>query len=124
MWGPAGSWYVYRSYGLHWCLNITAPTNDDGGAVLIRAVIPRDGIEVIRVRRGLVADRQLTNGPGKVAQAFAVTGEQDGMRMTLRSPLRLLRRSAIPGTIVVTPRIGITRAVDWPLRFCWQPAAA
>jgi DNA-3-methyladenine glycosylase len=64
VYAPAGTWYVYRSYGLHWCLNLTAPTGDDGGAVLIRAVLATGGIEVIRRRRGAVADRQLTNGPG------------------------------------------------------------
>ncbi len=88
VYGPSGHWYVYRSYGLHWCLNITAPTGENGGAVLIRAVIPLSGLETIRARRGNVAERQLTNGPGKVGQAFAITAEQDGMASGKTSPLR------------------------------------
>jgi DNA-3-methyladenine glycosylase len=118
IYAPAGTWYVYRSYGIHWCLNLTTPTADDGGAVLIRAVVPVAGIDVMRRRRGGVADRQLTNGPGKVGQAFAITGETDGMLATATSSLRLLPRAhrrRIP--VAVTPRIGITRAADWPLRF-------
>jgi DNA-3-methyladenine glycosylase len=119
IYAPAGTWYVYRSYGIHWCLNLTVPTNDDGAAVLIRAVMPDTGIEIIRRRRGQVADKQLTNGPGKLGQAFAITGEHDGMVATDHSLLRLLpppgnRRRV---SIDVTPRIGITRAAEWPLRF-------
>lgn len=119
IYAPSGTWYVYRSYGVHWCLNLTTPTNDDGGAVLIRAVVPDTGIEVIRRRRGQIADRQLTNGPGKVGQAFAITGEHDGMVATHHSPLRLLPLVTRPrrASIEVTLRIGVTRAADWPLRF-------
>jgi DNA-3-methyladenine glycosylase len=118
IYAPDGTWYVYRSYGIHWCVNLTAPTGADGGAVLIRAVLPVDGLEAMRLRRGGIADRLLTNGPGKVGQAFAITGEHDGMEATESSPLRLL--PSVPGrrrVIDVTPRVGITRAVDWPLRF-------
>lgn len=119
IYAPAGTWYVYRSYGIHWCLNLTTPTDDDGAAVLIRAVVPSVGIEVIRQRRGQVADQHLTNGPGKIGQAFAITGEHDGMLATQDSLLRLLRAAKHyrSGSIEVTPRIGITRAADWPLRF-------
>jgi DNA-3-methyladenine glycosylase len=119
VYAAAGTWYIYRSYGIHWCLNLTAPTDNDGAAVLIRAVVPVDGLDVIRERRGQVSDRQLTNGPGKLGQAFAITGEQDGMVATRRSLLRLRggRRTGANAVIEVTPRIGITRAVEWPLRF-------
>jgi len=117
IYGPAGSWYVYRSYGIHWCLNLTTPTDDDGGAVLIRAVVPREGLEVIRRRRGAVGERDLTNGPGKLGQAFAITGEHDGMVATASSPLRLLDTPRARGRVLVTPRIGISHAADWPLRF-------
>ena len=119
IYAPSGSWYVYRSYGVHWCLNLTAPTARDGGAVLIRAVVPIEGIEVIRRRRGTVAERDLTNGPGKLGQAFAITGANDGMRAGRGSPLRLLphRDRKANRRIILTPRIGITRAADWPLRF-------
>lgn len=119
IYAPAGSWYVYRSYGIHWCVNLTTPTGDDGGAVLIRAVAPTEGIDTIRVRRGNVSDRDLANGPGKVGQAFAITGEHDGMIADSASPLRLLPRvrAVSPRGITVTPRIGISRSADWPLRF-------
>jgi DNA-3-methyladenine glycosylase len=119
IYAPAGTWYVYRSYGVHWCLNLTVPTNDDGAAVLIRAVTPDTGIEIIRLRRGHVTDKQLTNGPGKLGQALAITGEHDGMVATDHSLLRLLPMAGKPPriSIDVSPRIGITRAADWPLRF-------
>lgn len=119
IYAATGTWYVYRSYGIHWCLNLTAPTGDDGAAVLIRAVIPVAGLDVIRERRGGVPDRQLTNGPGKLGQAFAITGEHNGMVATRTSWLRLAgsRRRSAGMLIEVTPRIGITRAAEWPLRF-------
>jgi DNA-3-methyladenine glycosylase len=118
IYAPADTWYVYRSYGIHWCLNLTAPTDADGGAVLIRAVAPVSGIDTIRRRRGAVADRQLTNGPGKVGQAFAITGEHDGMVATDTSPLRLVAAArTVQGDIEATPRIGISRATAWPLRY-------
>jgi DNA-3-methyladenine glycosylase len=118
IWAAAGTWYVYRSYGMHWCLNLTAPVEADGAAVLIRALRPVSGIEVMRRRRGEVRDRDLTNGPGKLSQALAITGAVDGMRTTRRASLRLLgHQREARGTVVVTPRIGITRAADWPLRF-------
>ena len=119
IWAPAGSWYVYRSYGIHWCLNLTTPTDDDGGAVLIRTVVPREGLEVMRKRRGGVTDSRLSDGPGKLTQAFGITGGHDGMPATRRAPIRLLpRREPIEtARIVAGPRIGISRAVDWPLRF-------
>jgi DNA-3-methyladenine glycosylase len=118
VWAPSNSWYVYRSYGIHWCVNVTAPTGEDGAAVLIRAVLPRTGLECMRRRRGGVPDRLLADGPGKLSQAFAITGAVDGMRVTRSAPLRLLNGNAdARGTVVVTPRIGITRAADWPLRF-------
>jgi DNA-3-methyladenine glycosylase len=119
IWSPAGCWYVYRSYGMHWCVNLTAPTGDDGGAVLIRAVDPVEGLALIRQRRGAVREADLTNGPGKLTQAFGITGEQDGLKASRRSAIRLLARRAAfdEDRIVVTPRVGISRAVDWPLRF-------
>ena len=109
---------------MHWCLNLTAPTFDDGGAVLIRAVEPTEGIDVMRRRRRNIADRELTNGPGKVGQAFAITGEHDGMLATRESPLRLGDQPRVTGRVIaITPRIGITRSADWPLRFVLQPPA-
>jgi DNA-3-methyladenine glycosylase len=125
IWGPDGSWYIYRSYGIHWCVNLTAPTSGDAGAILIRAVQPVAGIDVMRRRRGGVADVRLADGPGKLTQAFAITDAQDGLKATRRSLLRLLPRRDVIGEaeIVAGPRIGISRAVDWPLRFRWSAAA-
>lgn len=124
LWSPPNHWYVYRSHGLHWCLDITSEPEGIGSAVLIRGLEPLTGIDVMRRRRGGVNDKQLVNGPGKLTQALAITGEIDG---TPVDPLGLLR---LEGTVrkrdarrtVVTPRIGISRAVDWPLRFLLLPA--
>ncbi len=118
IWAPPGHWYVYRSYGLHWCLNLTCGPEGEGAAVLLRALMPHEGIEVMRRRRGGVPDPRLLDGPGKLTQALAVTGTEDGMLATTRSPLRIIGRRRLGGaTIVATPRIGISRAVEWPLRF-------
>lgn len=123
VWSPPGSWYVYRSYGIHWCLDLTSEPEGLGSAVLIRAIEPLDGIDVMRRRRGKVADRDLANGPGKLAAALAVTGALDGTRATADAPVRLEGR--IPNDnarrTLVTPRIGISRAADWPLRFVLLP---
>lgn len=118
IWAPAGTWYVYRSYGIHWCLNLTCGPPDLGAAVLIRGLEPLEGIEVMRLRRGAVANTRLADGPGKLTQALAITGAADGMRNVRDSPLRLegQRRGSAAG-IVVTARVGISRAVDWPLRW-------
>jgi DNA-3-methyladenine glycosylase len=125
IWGPDHSWYVYRSYGIHWCVNLTAPTADDAGAVLLRAVYPVEGVELMRARRGGVPDARLADGPGKLTQAFAITAEHDGLKASRRSVLRLLPRqvTVADSEIVVGPRVGISRAVDWPLRFRWSAAA-
>lgn len=119
IWAPAGTWYVYRSYGIHWCLNLTCGPPDLGAAVLIRGLDPVDGIEAMRLRRGGVPDARLVDGPGKLTRALAITGTVDGMRNVRGSPLRLegrQRRKTAAG-ITVTPRIGISRAADWPLRW-------
>jgi DNA-3-methyladenine glycosylase len=125
IWGPDGSWYIYRSYGIHWCVNLTAPTADDAGAILIRAVQPLTGLDVMRQRRGGVPDARLADGPGKLTQAFAITDAENGLKASRRSALRLLpRRDVIDeDEIVAGPRVGISRAVDWPLRFRWSVTA-
>lgn len=109
------TWYVYLSYGMHWCANLTCDEGREGGAVLLRAVEPVDGLEVMRARRGAVADRLLASGPGRLAAALGITRALDGRPM--RSSEVLVRRGEMPAQVVVTPRIGISRAADWPLRF-------
>ena len=117
LYGPPGTWYVYRSYGIHWCANLVCRGPAGGSAVLLRGVLPCDGVELMAERRGPVLPRDLANGPGKLCQALGITRTLDGTMMRA-SPVvvgRRSRRSA--GVILVTPRIGITKATDWPLRF-------
>jgi DNA-3-methyladenine glycosylase len=117
LFGPAGSWYVYLSYGIHWCVNIVCGVKGEACAVLLRAVEPLEGLEVMRRRRGGVADRQLCSGPGKLCQALGVSRRVDGSAMR-HSPLTMiLEKTAAPAAFAVTPRVGITQAADWPLRF-------
>ena len=115
MFGPAGYAYVYRSYGIHWCLNLVCAGEGEAEAVLIRALEPTDGIEVQQERRGLEDGRALCSGPGKLCQALAITREHDGLALDA-PPFRLEARAAAP-EIVAGPRIGITRAVEAPWRY-------
>jgi DNA-3-methyladenine glycosylase len=116
LFGPPGSWYVYLSYGMHWCANLVCQRTGLASAVLLRALEPLQGLETMRRRRGLVADRELCSGPGKVCQALGITRDLDGTKIS-RSPVLVHRRRNEPEAMVVTPRIGITKAADWPLRF-------
>ena len=118
LFGRPGTWYVYRSYGMHWCANLVTAPADAGGAVLLRAVEPVAGLEEMRRRRGGVADRALCAGPGRLAQALAITRAVDGRVQAHASGLWVVE-GAPPGVggVERTPRIGITRAADWPLRF-------
>lgn len=117
LFGPPGTWYVYLSYGMHWCANLVCGPAGQAGAVLLRALEPIQGLAVMRDRRGGVPDRQLCSGPGKLCQALAITRDEDGKSMR-RSSVRVLadQSGALP-TTVATARIGITKAADWPLRF-------
>jgi DNA-3-methyladenine glycosylase len=117
LFGPPGSWYVYLSYGMHWCANLVCQKSGLASAVLLRALEPLEGLEVMRRRRGPVADRELCSGPGKLCQALGITRDLDSKRMARSEALVHRPRSSEVGTIGVTPRIGITKAVDWPLRF-------
>lgn len=118
MFGAPGIAYVYRIYGVHWCLNAVTDRVDFPGAVLIRALEPLDGAGVMRERRGGVPDRALTSGPGKLAAALGITGSLDGHPLDA-APLLIASGEAVPtDEIEVGPRIGISRAADWPLRFC------
>ncbi len=115
MFGPPGTAYVYLSYGVHWCMNVVTGATGDPCAVLIRAVDPIEGLDVMAMRRG--RERDLTSGPGRMGQAFGITDALD-MHDLSSPPLRLLPGWPVPrGSIDVSPRVGISRARDRPLRF-------
>jgi len=112
MFGPAARAYVYRIYGLHWCLNVTC---GGGSAVLIRALQPSLGLETMMARRGLVRPQALCSGPGKLCQALGVDASLNGAPVLAR-PFQL---AAGPRAgLEVGPRIGISRAIGVPWRFC------
>jgi DNA-3-methyladenine glycosylase len=149
MFGPAGRIYVYRSYGIHWMLNIVCGAQEGAGeAVLIRALEPTAGIEVMRERRGREPLLELCRGPGRLGQALAIGPELDGKAVVVNPdsqglalpvragpglsgsvpacpgqtpPVRIeLRIGAAPGPVIQTPRIGISRAVEQPWRFALE----
>ncbi|HEU5303225.1 MAG TPA: DNA-3-methyladenine glycosylase [Gemmatimonadales bacterium] len=117
LFGPPGSWYVYLSYGMHWCANLVCQAPGLASAVLLRALEPIAGLEVMRRRRGPVPDRDLCSGPGKLCQALGIARELDGKKMSGGAVRVLWPGEAEDPSIVVTPRVGITKAADWPLRF-------
>jgi DNA-3-methyladenine glycosylase len=112
MFGPPGHAYVYRSYGIHWCLNLVC---GEVGAALIRALEPTAGLDEQRRRRGNNDVRALCSGPGRLCQALGVTGEHDGLALD-RPPFELLAGDG-PVEVVSGPRIGITRAAELPWRY-------
>jgi DNA-3-methyladenine glycosylase len=115
MFGPPGHAYVYRSYGVHWCLNFTCDVEGTAEAVLIRALLPEHGLDVMRGRRGVHAERALASGPGKLCQALAVTNEHNGLPLD-EPPFELRAREATP-EIATGPRIGITKATELSWRY-------
>ena len=115
MFGPPGHAYVYRSYGIHWCLNLVCEEVGVANAVLLRALEPTRGLEQMRARRGLEDERPLCSGPGRLCQALGVTREHDGLALD-RPPFELLAGDS-PAEIVTGPRIGITRAAELPWRY-------
>ena len=119
LFGPPGHAYVYFSYGIHSLLNAVAEEEGVGAAVLIRALEPVDGIELMRERRGVARDEELCNGPGKLTQALGIGLSLNGTSLE-DGPIEILRRE--PGArdprVVIGERIGITKAADLPWRFC------
>lgn len=118
LFGPPGQAYVYFIYGMYWCFNAVTRERGHGAAVLVRAVHPIDGFDLMRRRRPRARrDRDLTNGPGKLCLAMGITGAMNGT--SLRSgPIVIRAGEPVPDDqVVITPRIGITRAADWPMRF-------
>ena len=115
MFGPPGRAYVYRSYGIHWCLNFVCREEGHGAGVLIRAIEPLEGIATMSERRGLHEPRLLCSGPGRVGQALAIQHAHNHHR--LDQPPFEVRAAAQRHDIVVGPRIGITKAADVPWRF-------
>jgi DNA-3-methyladenine glycosylase len=115
MFGPPGHAYVYRSYGIHWCLNLVCGPVDVAEAVLVRALEPTAGVDVQRERRGLQDVRALCSGPGKLCQALGITRDHDGLALD-RPPFALAARAQAP-RIATAPRIGITRAAELSWRY-------
>jgi DNA-3-methyladenine glycosylase len=117
LYGPPGTAYVYFTYGMHWCLNAVTERRDYPAAVLIRALEPLEGIPAMRRRRGRVAERELCAGPARLCEALGINGDQNGVSLVQGPVLRVVRDPGRRPTIRVTPRVGITQATDWPLRF-------
>jgi len=115
MFGPPGFAYVYRSYGIHWCLNFVCEPEGSASAVLIRALAPTQGLATMRRRRRLSDERLLCSGPGRVCEALGITGAHNGLALD-QPPFRLLARPD-KAEIVIGPRIGITKAAELPWRY-------
>jgi DNA-3-methyladenine glycosylase len=118
LYGEPGIAYVYFIYGVHWCVNAVTRRAGLPSAVLIRAIEPIDGVDLMRTRRPAARrDVDLTNGPGKLCQALAITGEHNRLSLE-RPPLQILAGDRVPDRdVAITPRIGITQCADWPLRW-------
>ena len=115
MFGPPGHAYVYRSYGIHWCLNLVCGREGVPEAALVRALEPTHGLERMRARRGLEDERLLCAGPGRLCQALGITAAHDGLALDI-APFALLAAEE-PATVARGPRVGITRAADLPWRY-------
>ncbi len=118
MFGPPGFAYVYRSYGMHWCVNFVCEKEGSASAVLIRALRPTHGMSAMRRRRGLHDERALCSGPGKLTEALAITDKHNGLSLDA-PPIALHARAGKP-EIVAGVRIGITKAVELPWRYGWK----
>jgi DNA-3-methyladenine glycosylase len=119
MFGPPGTAYVYFVYGMHWCVNAVTGADGYGAAVLIRAVEPLEGLALMRARRPRARrDQDLANGPGKLCAAFGIDRTLDGTTLTGAGALTIVAGAEVPDEhVLVTPRIGISKAAEWPMRF-------
>lgn len=118
MFGPAGYAYVYRSYGIHWCVNFVCEGAGSASAVLIRALHPTAGLALMRRRRGLKNERLLCSGPGRLCEALGITGVHNGLPLD-RVPFALFAPAG-PVTIALGPRVGLKKAIDLPWRYGLQ----
>ncbi len=119
LFGAPGIAYVYFIYGMHWCVNAVTQEEGVGSAVLVRALAPLEGVERMRTRRPKAKhDRDLCNGPGKLCAALGIDRLHDGAPLTGTASLTIHAGVKVPvDQILVGPRVGISKAVDWPLRF-------
>jgi DNA-3-methyladenine glycosylase len=115
MFGPPGYAYIYRSYGIHWCLNFVCEPEGSASAVLIRALAPTHGLAAMRRRRGLAEERLLCAGPGRLCEALGITQAHYGLALD-KPPFELFARGE-GVEVAAGPRIGITKAVDHPWRY-------
>jgi DNA-3-methyladenine glycosylase len=115
MFGPPGHVYVYRSYGIHWCVNFVCEAEGSASAVLIRALMPAMGLAAMRHRRGVSDERLLCAGPGRLCQALGITNAHNGAALD-KAPFTLFARTA-PAEVIAGPRIGISKAIDLPWRY-------
>lgn len=116
MFGPPGHLYVYFTYGMHFCMNIVAEKEGVPGAVLLRAVEPVEGLDVMAERRGVSDPRLLARGPGRLCQAFGVAREENGLDLVM-GPVWLEGRARLSGPILASPRIGLRPGMGQPWRF-------
>jgi DNA-3-methyladenine glycosylase len=114
MFGPPGHAYVYRSYGIHWCLNFVCEEEGTASAVLVRALEPTHGLDVMTARRGTAEPKLLCSGPGRLCQALGVTDEHDGLALD-RPPFELYAREEVE--VAVGLRVGLTKATEQPWRY-------
>jgi DNA-3-methyladenine glycosylase len=116
MFGPPGHAYVYRSYGIHWCLNFICEPEGSASGILIRALEPKEGLAAMRRRRGLKDERLLCSGPGRLGEALGITRDKHNGARLDKMPFQVLARESAP-ELVVGPRIGISKAIEMPWRY-------